>query len=252
MTGRAGCKATAVLTLLLGASAPAGPVPVQSTFDRGAEGWWVADIVNETWEIVANLPVNFSPSAGNPDGCIWKTDPSGLSFHFAAPEPYLGDATPFIGGRLRWDIRNDEGQCGPPSVWGVILVGGDFSIRHGQASPCPDWATFQVPLSACGWTNINGDEVTDGEFAQVLASLTALLIEGDWGLNDTAWLDNVIMMGLSECPADVTGDGTVDVQDLVAVILAWGTADATADVNGSCLVDVSDLVEVILDWGPCR
>ncbi|MHC4908415.1 MAG: GC-type dockerin domain-anchored protein [Planctomycetota bacterium] len=53
------------------------------------------------------------------------------------------------------------------------------------------------------------------------------------------------------CPADVTGDGVVDVQDLVEVVLAWGSDDADADVNDDGVVDVQDLVEIITTWGPC-
>ena len=53
------------------------------------------------------------------------------------------------------------------------------------------------------------------------------------------------------CPADVDGSGTVDVDDLVAVILAWGTGPGPADVDGSGQIDVDDLVTLILAWGPC-
>ncbi|MHC5002388.1 MAG: thrombospondin type 3 repeat-containing protein [Planctomycetota bacterium] len=54
-----------------------------------------------------------------------------------------------------------------------------------------------------------------------------------------------------ECVADVDGNGFVDVDDLVAVILAWGTGDAAADVNADGTVNVDDLVSVILAWGTC-
>jgi hypothetical protein len=53
------------------------------------------------------------------------------------------------------------------------------------------------------------------------------------------------------CPADVDGDGDVDVNDMVAVILAWGTANAAADVNDDGIVNVSDLIAVIVGWGTC-
>ncbi len=53
------------------------------------------------------------------------------------------------------------------------------------------------------------------------------------------------------CPADTNGDGTVDVTDLIEVVVAWGTSDPAADVTGDGVVDVTDLVEVILAWGPC-
>ncbi|MHC5003383.1 MAG: multicopper oxidase domain-containing protein, partial [Planctomycetota bacterium] len=56
-----------------------------------------------------------------------------------------------------------------------------------------------------------------------------------------------------DCPADTDGNGAVDVDDLVTVILGWGGdgSDDNADIDGSGLVDVDDLVEVILSWGPC-
>jgi probable HAF family extracellular repeat protein len=54
--------------------------------------------------------------------------------------------------------------------------------------------------------------------------------------------------------ADVTGDGVVDVLDLVEVILGWGPCPdpcpptCDADIDGNCTVDVQDLVAVILGW----
>jgi hypothetical protein len=58
------------------------------------------------------------------------------------------------------------------------------------------------------------------------------------------------------CPADINNSGTVDVDDLIAVILGWGPcpsppAACPADVNASGAVDVDDLIAVILAWGPC-
>ena len=55
------------------------------------------------------------------------------------------------------------------------------------------------------------------------------------------------------CLGDTNGDLTVDVEDLVNVIVAWDTQDAFADVDADCVVAVSDLIEVILNWGsPCE
>ena len=55
-----------------------------------------------------------------------------------------------------------------------------------------------------------------------------------------------------ECPADVTGDGVVDVLDLLAVLAAWGSAGGGGeDITGDGVVDVLDLLEVLAAWGPC-
>jgi hypothetical protein len=58
----------------------------------------------------------------------------------------------------------------------------------------------------------------------------------------------------SPAVGDANGDGAINVDDLVAVILAWGSCAApcpptcAADVNGDCAVDVDDLLAVILNW----
>jgi glucose/arabinose dehydrogenase len=54
--------------------------------------------------------------------------------------------------------------------------------------------------------------------------------------------------------ADIDGNGVVDVDDLIAVILNWGECwggppVCPADIDGSGRVDVDDLVTVILHWG---
>ena len=49
---------------------------------------------------------------------------------------------------------------------------------------------------------------------------------------------------------DVTGDGQVDVSDVLAVISAWGPCNSCSeDINGSGIVDVTDLLIVIGNWG---
>lgn len=54
------------------------------------------------------------------------------------------------------------------------------------------------------------------------------------------------------CQADITGDGVVNVSDLLEVLAQWGPcAGCAADVNGDDVVDVSDMLEVLAEWGPC-
>ncbi len=55
-----------------------------------------------------------------------------------------------------------------------------------------------------------------------------------------------------DCPADVTGDGDVNVSDILEIISVWGTNDQEADVNNDGIVNVSDLLTVVSDWGPCN
>jgi hypothetical protein len=51
------------------------------------------------------------------------------------------------------------------------------------------------------------------------------------------------------CPADINGDGLVDVVDVLALLAAWGTDGA--DINGDGITDVVDLLVLIAAWGEC-
>jgi hypothetical protein len=58
--------------------------------------------------------------------------------------------------------------------------------------------------------------------------------------------------GAPDCTADVTGDGMVDLDDLLTVIMDWGcTGICQGDVNGDNVVDVVDLADLIREWGDC-
>ncbi|MHC4989499.1 MAG: HYR domain-containing protein [Planctomycetota bacterium] len=58
------------------------------------------------------------------------------------------------------------------------------------------------------------------------------------------------------CPGDASGDGLVNVDDLVLTTLSWGPcppppAGCPADQDGNGAVDVDDLLTVIFNWGDC-
>ena len=54
-----------------------------------------------------------------------------------------------------------------------------------------------------------------------------------------------------QCPGDGSGDGVVDVHDLLAMIAAFGTDDDAWDFDQDGLVGVNDLLVVIAAWGEC-
>jgi hypothetical protein len=64
--------------------------------------------------------------------------------------------------------------------------------------------------------------------------------------------DGLFMLQCPWCPEDLDLDGLIDVDDLVAVLLAWGGDGANGtDVDGDGIVGVDDLAAVLLAWGPC-
>ncbi|MCI0364541.1 MAG: CotH kinase family protein [Phycisphaerales bacterium] len=52
-------------------------------------------------------------------------------------------------------------------------------------------------------------------------------------------------------PGDITGDGFVNIDDLLALVSAWGQCPSpcAADVTGDGVVNIADLLFVIANWG---
>jgi formylglycine-generating enzyme required for sulfatase activity len=53
------------------------------------------------------------------------------------------------------------------------------------------------------------------------------------------------------CPSDITGDGSVDAQDLALLLNDWGTSGSSADISGDGVVDGFDLGKLFGSWGQC-
>ncbi len=54
------------------------------------------------------------------------------------------------------------------------------------------------------------------------------------------------------CPSDISGDGVVNVTDILELLSSWGEPTPHADVNSDGIVDVLDLLELIGNWGACE
>jgi len=54
-----------------------------------------------------------------------------------------------------------------------------------------------------------------------------------------------------DCDADITGDGIVNINDLLTLIANWNTSSPLGDVNEDGIVDVADLLLLIAAWGAC-
>jgi len=83
-----------------------------------------------------------------------------------------------------------------------------------------------------------------------------------WALNTSTGQTEAMLWSnpnpTAPCPGNLNGDGSVNVEDLLAVISAWGPCpvpnNCPADIappGGDDIVNVSDLLAVIAAWGPC-
>ena len=71
--------------------------------------------------------------------------------------------------------------------------------------------------------------------------------------NDNGEDTEILYLGVEPaiCEEDINGNDAVDVGDLLIVIGYWGTTDPDADVTGDGFVGVDDVLAVIESFGPC-
>ena len=120
--------------------------------------------------------------------------------------------------------------------------------------PGPSVIAFTV--DAGGGTSTGGGFALSGTIGQPDAS--GALSGGAFELHGGFWPGSVDPA--PDCPADITGNDVVDIDDLVAVIIAWGACGAppipcSSDIappGGNGVVNIDDLVGVITGWGVCR
>lgn len=129
-------------------------------------------------------------------------------------------------------------------VWGEEIVAAMWS---GTAE---SWEDLSLALPPNVWEYIGARGIWSDDTTIYVVGLAKRI--GVPGTQALLWTRPIKAL----CPADITGDGTVNVSDLLAVINAWGPCPkggvCPADITGDGTVNVSDLLAVINAWGPCR
>ena len=148
---------------------------------------------------------------------------------------------------------------------------------HNSYGAAPNTDTFVVEWSTNGssWYELesvgpSGPEVNGGwvhvafsvnDFAGDADQIQLRFTASDEGATTQsvveAGVDSIIVSATecddaAQCPADIDGDGSVNVADLLAAIADWGSNDSPADVDGDGTVGVGDLLAMIDAWGPCE
>ena len=138
---------------------------------------------------------------------------------------------------LIWSIDGIGGGAGSFESFGEVSATGPDGVQSSPSQGCIDDGDYRLTLTL---TDIADEFVcappcgADGAVCSHNPKFTFSLVVVD-------------------CIGDVNGDGTVNVQDLTAVILAWGdcSGDCPADINGDGTVNVTDLTLVNTNWGEC-
>ncbi|MCH8153138.1 MAG: hypothetical protein IH830_12305 [Planctomycetes bacterium] len=107
---------------------------------------------------------------------------------------------------------------------------------------------------------------TGGPDSQVIEE-AGVLEPGEYTLYayaDFSWANPIDVIPLGEaffdftfvvagpCPADLDGDSSVGILDLLALLAAWGTDPVgPPDLDGDGTVGILDLLTLLANWGPC-
>lgn len=170
-------------------------------------------------------------------------------------------------------------------VWSSSSQGPTFCTLDGSEAIKPDIAapgvSIRSSLSGGGYGQKNGTSMAsphiNGVVALMLEACAELTVEevkqiiydtavdlGTLGKNNVygygmvdayeAVLAAEAMCGGSgSCAGDVLQTGTINVDDLVAVLNAWGPCFGCAeDINSDGEVNVDDLLILLNNWGPCE
>ena len=127
---------------------------------------------------------------------------------------------------------------------GLLARNCSFEDNQGYAIAQIQFTTTEIQDCTFRNNTAVGVVSTFGSGGLVSVSET-LFCENDGGVDiNGPWIDGGGNQFEDECPAgclgDVTGDGAVNVTDLLAVISGWGDP-----------YDVGDLLDVIASWGQC-
>ncbi len=204
----------AMLLLISCASLVRGAVV--STFDAGDEGWTIADLASggPYVNVLGRYSVNWAGSGGDPGGYISRLDPSTNSFFFDAPAAFLGDKSAYIHGNLWFSLKTDRNSWSSDRV--VVLVGHDSSgqtrgiVAAFQMPPPNTWTRYGIALEGVRfqYDNMQGQAVSAGDFAAIMASVSAIRICGEFSAatDETSCLDSVSLLTAGEGGATFARD----------------------------------------------
>ncbi len=153
---------------------------------------------------------------------------------------------------------SQDGRC--ISVWApggsLALVVSDCDFLNPvyvEPDPNPPADRIRAPLDAHGYMDQTSLQWTVSQC--YACGFDGLYQAGQQEqLVPTTVVDCTLIPKCTPCPADISGDGTVDGVDLGNVLALWGTdgqGAIDADINDDLVVDGFDLGIMLANWGPC-
>ncbi len=168
-----------------------------------------------------------------------------------------GNSGGLSGGSTNVHHVNDNGKVVAYHRWGSGGIGDDVLVVMNFSINNMD--TYRIGFPHEGeWYMVFNSDSTEyaSDYSDIGHDVSAIPFSYDGlpysGIVDVAPYSVQIfsqMNSTEPCTADLSGDGIVNVPDILAIIAAWGTPNA--DITGDNMTDVADLLVVIGEFGPC-
>ena len=235
--------------------------PWQCAIDHDADQIWIADVGDFDYEEVSVQQLPLTPLYSNfgyacmeglhctPDPICDCDDPSLIDPIF---EYTHGQGCAIIGGRIYRGCAIPKLQgtyfCADfcsDTIWSMELVNGQAAnIAQRQKELIdPDGSSIN---QICAFGEDGFGELHICSLSGAIYKIVPAIPPLDANQNGVPDACEPVMAG------DVTGDGVVDTDDLLAVLTSWGPCwpppPCAADPTGDGTVDVDDLLLVIVSW----
>lgn len=250
---RLGVLAFAVSCAAAGACQVVEASDIEFNFSKSAQGWTRGNLAStySAITVASSGPAVWGLFGGS--GVLLGEDHSGYAFHFS---PNLGGGFgSLFRGTFEVDFRSANPGAAYPFV--VLMSSTDFLVKQQDHAASADFVRRSYSLRGDGGWYINSSPyfngsnavvATDAQVQAVLADLRYIGISTDIADgSDATWTDNVRLIGVGCAPADINCDGTVNAQDLAALLTGWGTSGAS-DIDGDGTTGAADLAALLAAW----
>ena len=144
-------------------------------------------------------------------------------------------------------LEGEQVVAGPAPI---LLLDGPLVYPEPPEDPAIA-ATVRVELDGDGFGRVS---VMDVALGTVVVDLGGFIGEQEVEITSIRVAGTLeIQPQTPQVPGDLTGDGVVDVSDLLVLLSAWGGCPSgsacPADLTGDGAVDVSDLLALLGNWG---
>jgi hypothetical protein len=232
-----GCTFTGNLSVPVSTVSDAHPTIVNCLFHNNLNG----GLLLQTGATVANCTiVDNTAYSGGGIKCAADQSPSITNCIVRGNEPgEISGGTPVV---TYCNVKGGYAGEGNIDADPLFVDPDHFDYCIGPGSPCIDAGDNAAVPAGIVVDLVGEPRFVDDPFTD----------DSGWGDAPLVDIGAYEYQPMDDCPADVNGDETVDVNDLFANINTWGDCvGCPEDITGDGLVNIEDLFEVINNWGPC-